>query len=39
MGQGEDEVKVVTGEYFSLAVIEPLFFYQGLTLGTMPVSA
>jgi hypothetical protein len=39
MGQGEDQVKVATGKYFSLAVVEPLFFKQGLAFGTMPVPA
>ena len=39
MGQGEDQVKVAAGKYFSPAVVDPLFFDQGLALGTMPVSA
>ena len=39
MGQGEDQVKVATGKYFSLAIVKPLFFNQGLTLGAMPVFA
>jgi len=39
MGQGEDQVKVAAGKYFSPAVIDPLFFDQGLTLGAMPVPA
>jgi hypothetical protein len=39
MGQGEDQMKVAAGKYFSLAVIEPLFFDQGLALRAMPVPA
>jgi hypothetical protein len=39
MGQGEDQVKVAAGKYFSLSIIEPLFFNQGLTLGAMPIPA
>jgi hypothetical protein len=39
MGQGEDQVKVAAGNKFCLAVIEPLFFDQGLAFGAMSVSA
>ena len=39
MRQGEDQVKVSTGQEFRLAVVEPLLFGHGLALGTMPVPA
>jgi hypothetical protein len=37
--EGEDQVKVAAGKDFGPAVIEPLFFNQGLALGTVPVPA
>jgi hypothetical protein len=39
MRQGEDQVKVAAGKEFGLAVIEPLFFNQGLALGTVSIPA
>ena len=37
MRQGEDQVKVSTGQEFRLAVVEPLLFGHGLALGTVPI--
>ena len=39
MREGEDQVKVAAGKEFGLAVVEPLFFDQGLALGTVSVPA
>jgi hypothetical protein len=39
MWKGEDEMEITAGKQFSLAVIEPLFLYEALALGAMPVSA
>jgi len=39
MRQGKDQVKIATGKQLSLAVIEPLFFDQGLAFGAMSVPA
>jgi hypothetical protein len=39
MREGEDQVKVAAGKEFGPAVIEPLFFDQGLALGTVSVPA
>ena len=39
MREGEDQMKVAAGKDFCPAVIEPLFFNQGLALGTVPVPA
>jgi hypothetical protein len=39
MRQGEDKMKISTGQEFGFPVVEPFFFDQGLTFGTMPVPA
>jgi len=39
MWKSEEKMEITAGKQFCLAVIEPLFLYEALALGAMPVSA